>query len=340
MRTATNWLEMPPALACNVAHCKVHSDCLYIGRGSPYGNPFPMSDEGMRDAVVAAFREWLAGQPELLRLARKALPGQVLGCFCAPRSCHGDVLSEVAAGLWDHLIPDEPLLVFGSNLAGRHGTGAARAALAQYGAVPGCGKGLTGHSYALPTKDAHLAPLPLDRVLGELAELSAFAGDHPGQMFRMTRVGCGLAGHPEAQIRDYLLEHAPANVLLPGVWERQRQPDLARVVVAGSRGFGDYALMERKLDALLSRLDRVEIVSGGAKGADSLGERYAIERGLRLRRMPAYWEAFGRAAGHIRNRRMSWYGTHLVAFWDGSSPGTKGMIELAKEDGLAVRVVR
>jgi hypothetical protein len=298
-----------------------------------------MRGEHERETVIDRFRDWLSGQPELLRYIRQTLPGKRIGCFCSPRPCHGDVLSEVAAGLWDHLIPEEPLLVVGSNLAGRHGKGAAKSARQEYGAVPGVGVGITGHAYALPTKDHDLNPLPIDEVLRQLTSFFDVATASPHLDFRMTRVGCGLSGLPEEIIRDYVLANAPANVLLPGAWLRYRDASVTRVVVAGSRGFEDYALMERKLDALLSRLDNIEIVSGGARGADSLGERYAVERGFRLRRMPAYWHAFSKPAGHIRNRRMSWYGTHLVAFWNGQSPGTRGMIDFAKEDGLSLRVV-
>lgn len=54
---------------------------------------------------------------------------------------------------------------------------------------------------------------------------------------------------------------------------------------------------------------------------------------------PAEWKRYGRAAGMIRNQQMAWYATHLIAFWDGQSSGTRSMIEMAKRDGLEVRVV-
>jgi hypothetical protein len=117
-----------------------------------------------------------------------------------------------------------------------------------------------------------------------------------------------------------------------------------RVIVAGSRTFNDYALMRRELDAIFSELDaRPIIVSGGAKGADMLGERYAKEHGLFVIQVPApyhLWDSLGRGAGLTRNAIMADIATHLVAFWDGQSRGTKHMIGIARARGLEVKVVR
>lgn len=114
-----------------------------------------------------------------------------------------------------------------------------------------------------------------------------------------------------------------------------------KVIVAGSRGFCDYRLMAKKLDYLLSSKshDEIIVVSGGARGADSLGERYAREHKLKLKVFPADWDTFGKRAGYLRNKQMAEYADALVAFWDGQSRGTQHMIELARQYGLAVRIV-
>lgn len=83
----------------------------------------------------------------------------------------------------------------------------------------------------------------------------------------------------------------------------------------------------------------VEIVSGAARGADALGERYAAERGLAVKQFPADWDRYGRSAGYRRNAEMAEYADAAVVFWDGKSKGSKHMINLAKEKGLPVRVV-
>lgn len=118
-------------------------------------------------------------------------------------------------------------------------------------------------------------------------------------------------------------------------------PRTFKVIVAGSRTFDNYPMLQDKLDSILSaRKDEVEIISGGAKGADALGERYAKEKGLRLTVMRADWEKHGKKAGLLRNHDMAVYGDALVAFWDGKSRGTANMIELAKAGGLKTRVIK
>jgi hypothetical protein len=113
-----------------------------------------------------------------------------------------------------------------------------------------------------------------------------------------------------------------------------------KVVIAGGRDFNDYEFLKSKLGFLLQNTDKrtIEIVSGGARGADALGERYAHERGLRLIIFHADWNKHGRAAGVIRNKEMAIYSTHVVCFWDGASRGTKNMIEEAKAIARNTRV--
>lgn len=114
-----------------------------------------------------------------------------------------------------------------------------------------------------------------------------------------------------------------------------------RVIIAGGRDFQDYALLQREMDRLLSNTkDEIVVVSGKARGADTLGERYAHERGYTVREFPANWELYGKVAGYIRNEEMAQNADALVAFWDGASRGTKNMIGLALRYRLNVRVVR
>lgn len=113
-----------------------------------------------------------------------------------------------------------------------------------------------------------------------------------------------------------------------------------KVIVAGSRGFNDYELLKKVCDKMLSNVNKseIEIVSGAALGADTLGERYAIERGYKLRRFHADWGKYNRGAGFIRNKEMGEYADALIAFWDNSSKGTKNMIDIAKKRGLKIKI--
>ena len=112
-----------------------------------------------------------------------------------------------------------------------------------------------------------------------------------------------------------------------------------RVIIAGTRTFDNYGLLYEYADYKLSQIqDNIEIVSGGAKGADALGERYAREKGYSLRVFPADWAKYGRKAGPMRNRQMAEYADALLAFWDGESAGTKNMIEEANKQGLKIGI--
>ena len=109
-----------------------------------------------------------------------------------------------------------------------------------------------------------------------------------------------------------------------------------RVVIAGSRGFCDYEAACRFIVQCLALYEQEEIIvlSGGARGADALGERYAYERGLAIERYPAQWQIYGKAAGIRRAEACDL----VICFWDGQSRGTKSMIEAAKALGKPVRV--
>ncbi len=113
---------------------------------------------------------------------------------------------------------------------------------------------------------------------------------------------------------------------------------MMKVIIAGSRDFTDYSLLCSFADQVLSGCGETEIVSGGARGADSMGERYARDRGYGLKVFPAEWKKWGRAAGPIRNGQMADYADVLIAFWDGQSTGTRDMIRKAEEKGLRVHV--
>lgn len=114
-----------------------------------------------------------------------------------------------------------------------------------------------------------------------------------------------------------------------------------RVIIAGGRDFTDYQLLRSTMDDLLCNItDQIAVVCGQARGADTLGERYAKEKGYAVDYYPANWSLYGKRAGPIRNEQMAQNADALAAFWDGKSPGTRSMIELAKRYGLKVRIKR
>jgi YspA, cpYpsA-related SLOG family len=117
---------------------------------------------------------------------------------------------------------------------------------------------------------------------------------------------------------------------------------LFKVIIAGSRDFNDYELLKNKMLHYLKGFDlsEVEIISGTVRGADQLGERFAREFGCKLKQFPADWDTYGKRAGYLRNVDMAKYADACVCFWNGRSRGTKHMIDIAKKEGLKLRVVR
>jgi hypothetical protein len=111
------------------------------------------------------------------------------------------------------------VFVFGSNLAGRHGKGAAKFAAERHGAQRGIGEGRTGNAYAIPTKGHKLEVLPWDYIHSALERFVAYARAHPDEEFHLTPVGTGLAGYSREQLTSSLKQIGlPVNVLLTASW--------------------------------------------------------------------------------------------------------------------------
>jgi hypothetical protein len=101
-----------------------------------------------------------------------------------------------------------------------------------------------------------------------------------------------------------------------------------KVAVVGSRGFDDYVKLKQTLDGIPSV---TLIISGGAKGADSLAEQWATEKGIETVIYKPDWAKYGRGAGIVRNRIIIEDCDLCVAFWDGLSKGTKSSIDLCQK---------
>lgn len=111
----------------------------------------------------------------------------------------------------------EPVFVFGSNLAGRHGKGAALWARHHAGAVYGVGEGPQGNSYAIPTKDKNIQSLTLGEIEDGVERFLSYARANPDKTFRLTPIGCGLAGFCRGEIEP-MFAGAPDNVIWPPEW--------------------------------------------------------------------------------------------------------------------------
>lgn len=102
-----------------------------------------------------------------------------------------------------------------------------------------------------------------------------------------------------------------------------------KLIIAGGRDFNDEFIIYKIMYGIdLNIID--EIVCGDARGADSLGAKWAQLKSIPVKHFPAQWDIYGKAAGFIRNAEMGDYGDMLIAFWNGISKGTKHMIQTMK----------
>lgn len=114
-------------------------------------------------------------------------------------------------------LEDNQIFVFGSNLAGRHGKGAALIAKNKFGAKYGVGEGATGRCFAIATKDEKIKQLSLERVVSQIEQFKVVARENPELEFLVTRVGCGLAGFSDEVIAP-LFKDAPSNCVFNFEW--------------------------------------------------------------------------------------------------------------------------
>lgn len=116
---------------------------------------------------------------------------------------------------------------------------------------------------------------------------------------------------------------------------------IKRIVVAGCRNYNNYNEAKEYIDFCISEIKEkytLIFVSGGCRGADSIGERYAKENGYEIERYPAEWDKYGKAAGPKRNEQMARAAGYIICFWDGKSKGTASMINYAKRYNKPIKI--
>ena len=116
---------------------------------------------------------------------------------------------------------------------------------------------------------------------------------------------------------------------------------IKKVVIAGCRDYNNYNEAKNFIDLCLRDIKKdneIVIVSGGAGGADALGEQYAKENGFAVEKYPADWKNYGKSAGPKRNKQMAEVSDYVICFWDEESKGTKSMIDYARKCGKPVKI--
>lgn len=250
------------------------------------------------------------------------------------------------------LLNDNEIFVFGSNLAGVHGSGSASFAKMFFGAQLGVGEGLTGQSYALPSKITPSHYMSWAQFQKHIKIFLKTAQEQPDLIFWLSKVGTGSAKFEEEMVATAFaggsLDNPKLlkNIYYPGTWLRKfYKKNLIRLVVAGSRSITDETFVFSEIQKMIEELtalnpDSIVIVEGEAPGVDRLAKIYAQSVGLKYRPMHADWDWYPKTAGFIRNQFQAMYGTHLLAIIREGSPGTKDMINRASKEGLMVKIVQ
>lgn len=110
--------------------------------------------------------------------------------------------------------------------------------------------------------------------------------------------------------------------------------------MCGSRRYDDRNRIAKRLFDLPPPYDDLIIVHGNARGVDRIAGQEAEKLGFRVEKFPADWDQFGKRAGYVRNLQMAQAGANLcIAFWDGTSKGTKHMMDIAEEHGIPVEII-
>lgn len=254
--------------------------------------------------------------------------------------------------------PDGSVFVFGSNERGRHGKGAALHAARHFGAQEGVGVGLTGHSYAVPTKDRFIKTLPIPQILPYVRQLLRFADLNPQMTFAVTPIGTGLAGYPRDWIARLFAGHG--NNVFFTEWDFEKRIPLIRtphrVIVTGSKGMTDKTKVWPHLDKLKRRWEGhppFEIVCAENSDAGSLSVAWAKTNEHPVKVLHAPWfetkapcatvlrngtREYNASAAVVRDAWMAAYGTHLVVLRDSGPAETKTLLSLCSSPEVALPI--
>ncbi len=255
------------------------------------------------------------------------------------------------------------IFVFGSNPEGRHGAGAAKCAV-KFGATYGIGRGLSGQTYALVTKNLKAnfyekvsgitypnighKSVSLDQIATNIQELFECANNNQDKNFYIGYQKCSrnLNGYTSTEIIKLFGSDIPSNIYLHESFK------VHKIIIAGGRDFTNESQMKREANKLFRGID-IEIVSGMAQGADMMAYDLAIANKIEVTPFKADWQnmsppcvvkynvsgAYNALAGMKRNHIMGDYADSLLAFWDGKSKGTKDMIDYMGRLGKPVTII-
>ena len=162
-------------------------------------------------------------------------------------------------------LPEDTVFVFGSNLAGQHGGGAASTALQYFGAMQGVGRGWSGQSYAIPTMNEHLQQMPLSQIQHYIDDFKIYTKNHQKMTYFVTSVGCGIAGYTTEEIAP-MFKGISQNVILPNSFRpfvEKALPKLTRHFLRTV--FNDDVIFSTRDEEIITQLDLSESEKSAAR---------------------------------------------------------------------------
>lgn len=356
----------------------------YIGRGSIWGNPYPIGDDYTRDEAVVMFRRMMARKlaakdPATVDMVMKLKDAQRLICYCKPKDCHGDIFKEI----WDTIRDNKVSPLEGIRLwvkengfsQGPSTDGINHINIYSKGATK-LGRFLTNMSN-IPVKTQHGVFESLEGYWYWLGTGMKHDVLRDANCFEAKKLGRSLEKVPNPDFTSYIkrsmrdkLEQYPRmlelfkkstdvfthyyfygeaddrTVIFPPFdwitkeWELLRKEyrgELKYCIIAGSRTIEDEALVTRAVKASGFEFDVV--VSGKAKGVDTLGEIYARKNFKWIKEKPADWDTHGKKAGILRNIEMGDLADMAVMIIKDGSKGSTQMKEYMESLGKPVYIM-
>lgn len=336
------------------------SDVVYVGRPSILCNPFIIGLDGDRSEVIEKYQAYLLesirlGDKEFIDYMLNDCEGKGLGCHCHPEACHAEVIARciawLKAGLFDVWMKT-PVNIYsqsedtlGRMLSNFYSSTVSHPEYGDFATIEGfwhwlstgCQfneyrtmNGFSAKQAGTKMKDIKV-PVPYfeDKIM-EMIKLKILQNPAIFRRFVKSSVPFEHKYVYGDRANAKVVDLPKYKWIVDGIEAlRQEFQKQTKVIIAGGREITDPALVERAIKE--SGFNVNLVISGLARGVDTLGKDYANKHDIDCARYPANWNKYKKAAGGIRNLQMGMVADKLIAIWDGESKGTKDMISLFKK---------
>jgi len=301
-------------------HHKSTDNAIYIGRGSVLGNPFVIGVHGSRTEVIAMYDNYihdqiLLGNSSIVEYIKTLESNSRLLCYCCPNQCHGKVIEKYWKKLNNNTFNGKVLIPSNEGVDHINISSKANSEL---------GTLLSGHLNKIISNKSTKNHKDYFKNLYTNLFRSISKDTITSDLLCNNILPLELYGD------SYIKESRWFTYTLYSI--KMKLTNSLNVAVVGCRTIADIDLISQSINEAPFNVGR--ILSGGAKGADTLGEKYALEHNLPIIYFYPYWEELGKRAGMQRNSEMIKFADGVIAVWDGISVGTRNAIETTKANRI------